>query len=223
MNEANTVKHEIGAAQYIEISSKTQDNLKNLFDEAIRCARHPPQLVLNIQNNNNNQNNGGRRRRECKCECDWKEVANNLWQLLAFLVATTVYILIDIFALIVAFNQYDTNDDCWNDLDELWLHPSTFLMVGGLASIIGIGLGMLFKTVWDIDEERQDVPRLCLLVFFCVWAIMGYVLTAQIGDIESCNGQSIGKMTIAWSVVKNIEFCCGSLDIVVNIYRFHNY
>merc|ERR1711971_162738 len=151
------------------------------------------------------------------------EMLNNAWQIFAFLVATSVYIMIDVWALVVAFNQYRTKDACWHDLESLWLNPSTFLMVAGLSSIIGLALGMLLKTVWDIDEEKQDVPRLCLLMFFFVWAIIGYVLTAQIGEFDSCSGQSIGKMTVAWSVVKNIEFCCGSIDIVVNIYRFHSY
>ena len=208
----------------------TQNNLKQVFDDSIRICTND-RLLLDVDgdgnDNNNNINNGNRnrerrrRRIECKCTCDWMEVLNQTWQLLAFIIALGVYILIDIFALIIAFEEYDTNRECWNDLNELWLNPKTWLMVAGLSSIIGVGLGMLFKTLCGIDEEKQDWPRLCLLIFFFVWAIIGYVIAGQIHSYDSCHQQSVGKMTIAWSIVKNIEFCCGSLDIVVNAYKFH--
>ena len=101
------------------------------------------------------------------------------------------------------------------------MHPKTFLIVGSLVSIIGVALGMFFKTLCGIDEEQQDWPRLCFLIFFFIWAIIGYVLCGGIYSFQSCHKQSIGKMVIAWSIVKNIEFCCGSLDIIVNMYKFH--
>lgn len=140
--------------------------------------------------------------------------------MLAFLVATSIYIAIDVGALVVAYNAVNTKSECWDELDSLWLHPATFLKVGALSSLIGLGLGMCFKTLCGVDEHAQDGPRLCLLIFFMVWAIMGCVLTADIGSISDCDHQGIGKMTVAWSVVKMIESCCGSMDIIVNAFMF---
>lgn len=221
-DEANSLKTEIGASKYIEISALTQDNLKQLFDDSIRLCTND-RLLLDVGGGGigDNDNNGGRTF-ECKCpKCDPMEILNQVWQLLAFIIAIGVYILIDIFALIIAFEQYNTKDECWNDLNSLWMHPKTWLMVAGLTSIIAVGLGMILKVICGIDEENQDWPRLCVLMFFFIWAIIGYVISGQIYSFDSCHKQSIGKMCIAWSIVKNIEFCCGSLDIVVNMYKFH--
>ena len=207
-DEANSLKTEIGASKYIEISALTQNNLKQVFDDSIRICTND-RLLLDVDGdgndnniNNNNDNNDddgninrerrGRRRIQCKCTCDWMEVLNQTWQLLAFIIALGVYILIDIFALIIAFEQYNTKNECWNDLNQLWMHPKTWLKVAGLSSIIGVGLGMLFKTLCGIDEEKQDWPRLCLLIFFFVWAIIGYVIADRyILMIHAINNQSV--------------------------------
>ena len=154
-------------------------------------------------------------------KCDWKEVMNQSWQCFAFVVATSLYIAVDVGALIVAQNEVNTKRECWDELDSLWLHPATFLEVGALSSLIGVALGMCFKTLCGVDEQQQDGPRLCLLLFFMIWTIIGFVLTANIGAISECDHQGIGKMVIAWSVVKFIEALCGSIDIVVNLYMFY--
>eukprot|EP01084_Bolivina_argentea_P131381 231905_1 len=205
--EANEMKLDIGASEYMEISALTQDNLKSLIDESIRVVLNE-RLELVINNNANA--NIVQQRREFKCECDWREVLNESWQVCAFFVALSVYIMIDVWALVVAYQQYKTKDECWNELDTLSLiHPETYLIVGALVSIISVGVGMMFKTLCGVDEERQDVPRLFVLCFFFVWAIIGYVIAAEIRTIPQCHQQSITKMILAWSIVKNVEFCCG--------------
>merc|ERR1711971_1172831 len=145
------------------------------------------------------------------CECDPEEVITGVWQVCAFTIAVGLFILIDIFALVVAFDGYDTSDECWSAVDSLWVHPATFLKVAGFASIGGIALGIFGKTACSIDETKQDVPRMCFLCFFVVWGVIGFVTVADLASVTECDGQSVGKMIIAWSVVKTIECCCGSM------------
>jgi len=226
MDDANSMKFEIGAIRYIEISARNNSNVIQCFEDAARFGRgghggHGGGPVIVMDDGRNG--GGGRRRRVRECRCpsiDWKEAANQSWQCFAFLIGVSLYVAVDVGALIVANTQLNTNDECWDRLDALWLHPATFLEVGALSSLIGVGLGMCFKTLCGVDESQQDAPRLCLLIFFMVWTIMGYVVTADIRAIPQCDGQGIGKMTVSWSVVKMIEACCGSMDIVINAVMF---
>eukprot|EP00485_Elphidium_margaritaceum_P007159 CAMPEP_0202709172 /NCGR_PEP_ID=MMETSP1385-20130828/21299_1 /ASSEMBLY_ACC=CAM_ASM_000861 /TAXON_ID=933848 /ORGANISM="Elphidium margaritaceum" /LENGTH=341 /DNA_ID=CAMNT_0049368345 /DNA_START=1 /DNA_END=1023 /DNA_ORIENTATION=+ len=204
-SEAQQLVSDIGASQYIELSSLHQSNVERAFEDAIRCVIHG-RLHLQIDN----AAVGAARaamapQREpftCNCEVDWSEVMNQSWMALTFVFALGLYILLDVFALVVAVDGYDTNEACWTALSSsqhtLWIHPRTFLIVGATVSLVSICLGMCFKALFGVDEEQQDWPRLCVLIFYFSWCVAGYVLCAQIYDIAECHGQSVGKICIAW-------------------------
>ncbi len=242
--EANSMSAEIGAMRFIEVSSKTAVNVTECFEEAVRCSTERRADREAAANRAAAARRGRGRGSSCcdivgglclyilccglcrgrcrrpKCDCSLEEAVNATFQCLAFLVATSIYIAIDVGALIVALSAVNTKRACWDELDALWLDPAAFLEVGALSSLIGLGLGMCFKTLCGVDEQAQDGPRLCLLLFFMVWAITGCVLSADIAAIAECRHQGIGKMTVAWSVVKMVESCCGSMDIVINAIMF---
>jgi len=92
INDANTLSAEIGAAKYIEVSSKTDVNVRSVFEEAVRTTQPAANPFPQRER---------RRRRECHCEIDWEEVLNQCWQIFAFLLATSLYIAIDVGALVV--------------------------------------------------------------------------------------------------------------------------